>query len=220
MTGRDILVFMANGAVREDLEKAVQRLLSSGDLAGAATVGLRGYGAEIYGFLVAFHHSEEDAAEVFSRFTERLWGSLGGFQGNASFRTWLYALARNASLNYRRDARRRMRRQEPLPETSELRAIAEEVRSSTRPYLRTGAKARFAALRASLPPEDQELLILRVDRKLAWNDLARVLHERDGELADLELSREAARLRKRFQVLKERLREVGRREGLIDPEES
>ena len=168
---------------------------------------------------MAFHRNEEDAGEVFSRFTERLWTSLGGFQGEASFRTWLYTLARNASVNYRRDARRRIRRQERLMETSGLAAIAEEVRTTTPAYLRTPTKARFAALRATLPPEDQELLILRVDRKLAWNDLARVLHEREGELDDLQLSREAARLRKRFQALKDRLREIGRREGLIDPDE-
>jgi RNA polymerase sigma-70 factor (ECF subfamily) len=61
-----------------------------------------------------------------------------------------------------------------------------------------------------LSPEDRELLVLRVDRGLAWNDLARVLSEEDGELDGPAITREAARLRKRFQVLKDRLREMAR----------
>jgi len=58
-----------------------------------------------------------------------------------------------------------------------------------------------------------------VDRKLPWNDLAIVLTERtEGRAAPVSeetLKRVSARLRKRYQVLKDRLREIGRREGLL-----
>jgi len=55
------------------------------------------------------------------------------------------------------------------------------------------------------------LLVLRVDKGLAWNDLARVMYAEDGPLLDDEgLKREAARLRKRFQHVKERLLELKR----------
>jgi RNA polymerase sigma-70 factor (ECF subfamily) len=96
-------------------------------------------------------------------------------------------------------------------------------RSDTASYLKTQRRSRIAALRDALPLEDQELLVLRVDRRLAWNDIARVLlHPEDGEVLTSEaLEREAARLRKRFQILKRQLYEMGRREGLIgepDPE--
>jgi RNA polymerase sigma-70 factor (ECF subfamily) len=57
--------------------------------------------------------------------------------------------------------------------------------------------------------------VLRVDRKLAWNELAEVLHDGEGPLDPSGIKREAARLRKRFQLLKERLVELGRREGLV-----
>jgi RNA polymerase sigma-70 factor (ECF subfamily) len=65
--------------------------------------------------------------------------------------------------------------------------------------------------------------VLRVDRQLAWTDLARVLLHGDdtSTLTEDVLRREAARLRKRFQILKEQLYEMGRREGLIvQPERS
>jgi RNA polymerase sigma-70 factor (ECF subfamily) len=200
---------------RETLERDIRHRLDEGDHAGAATLAIRGYGAEIYGFLMAFHRDEQDCAEVFSRFSERLWRDLPGFRGDSSFRTWAYALARHASLNYVRDRRRRERRQKPLPDASALPALVAEVRSQTVSYLRTERRSRFRALRESLPAEDQALLVLRVDRGLAWNELAVVLHDGPEPLGEDELKREAARLRKRFQLLKARLLELGRKAGVV-----
>jgi RNA polymerase sigma-70 factor, ECF subfamily len=199
----------------EGLEHAIRDSLERGGHV-AAELAIRGYGAEIFGFLRALHRDEEDAAEVFARFSERLVGNLPTFRGESSFRTWAYTLARHASLNYRRDVGRRQRRQRPLPEGSKLSAIVEQPRSETASYLRTERRSRFAALRASLPAEDQELLVLRVDRGLSWNDLARVLRDEASPLTEDELRRDSARLRKRFQLLKTRLLALGREAGVID----
>ena len=55
-------------------------------------------------------------------------------------------------------------------------------------------------------PEDQELLLLRVDRELEFSEIAMILLS-DGDSPDeAAVARESARLRKRFQLLKERLR--------------
>jgi RNA polymerase sigma-70 factor (ECF subfamily) len=146
-----------------------------------------------------------------------MWRGLPSFNWRSSFRTWAYAVAHKASLRFRRDARRRAARLRPLP-TSSLSALVDEVRSTTRSFLRTERKNQFAELRASLPPEDQALLMLRVDRQLSFQDLARVLHESDDvPLEGKALEREAARLRKRFQLVKERLYEMGKQAGLLDP---
>lgn len=206
---------------REQLEGEIRTHWEGGDLQGAAAAAVRGYGPEIFGFLVAFHRQKEDASEVFAAFTERLWLGLPRFEWHCSFRTWAYAIARNTSLTYRRAARRRAQLYAPLPEGSQLSALEQAPRSDTASYLKTQRKTRIAALRESLPREDQELLVLRVDRQLPWNDLARVLLHGDdtSPLTDEVLRREAARLRKRFQMLKEQLYELGRREGLIVPPE-
>jgi RNA polymerase sigma-70 factor (ECF subfamily) len=200
---------------QEELERAIRARLDERDFAGAAAAAIRGYGAEIYGFLVTFHRDEEDAAEVFSIFSERLVRDLPRFEGGCSLRTWAYVLARHSALNYRRDTRRREKRQRALPEGSELSAAVAQVRIETASYLRSERRARFTALREALPPEDQMLLMLRVDRGLAWAELARVLRASEEPPSDEELKREAARLRKRFQLLKERLLELGRRAGVI-----
>jgi hypothetical protein len=56
--------------------------------------------------------------------------------------------------------------------------------------------------------------VLRVDRDLPWEELARIFldEESPGEEA---LRRESARLRKRFQLVKGRLREMARAAGLL-----
>jgi RNA polymerase sigma-70 factor (ECF subfamily) len=124
-----------------------------------------------------------------------------------------YAIARNVTRSARRDAARRDRRS-PRAGASAIDEVAQAVRTETLAYLRTERRTRLEALRDALPEEDRWLLVLRVDKKLAWNELVRVMS--DGDLdADGE-TREAARLRKRFQLVKDRLREMARREGLVD----
>jgi RNA polymerase sigma-70 factor (ECF subfamily) len=64
-------------------------------------------------------------------------------------------------------------------------------------------------LRESLDPEEQTLLILRVDKGMAWEDVAEVLRA-DGEPVA------PAALRKRFERLKEKLGRLAREQGLIE----
>lgn len=201
---------------RDDLEREIQALRDAGQLEGAATAAVRGYGPEILHFLAALHRAETETSEVYSLFLEGLWRGLSSFAGESSFRTWVYAIARRCSLRYRRDEGRRAARLEALPESTALWAIAEQVRTETLSFLRTEGRNRFAELRQSLPPEDRALLILRVDRRLGWADLARAMHEDEAvALTPVALKREAARLRKRYQLVKARLLELGRSEGLV-----
>jgi RNA polymerase sigma-70 factor (ECF subfamily) len=201
---------------RAALERELTELHRRGDYEAAATRAVRGYGPELLGFLHAILHDADRAGEVFSQLCEDLWRGLPGFAARASFRTWLYTLARHAA--WRRLKREQQARRElPLDDCSMVSRVEQEVRAATLPHLRTETRDRLVELRESLPVEDQAVLILRIDRKLDWNDLARVLHE--GEtLDDAALKRESARLRKRFQLLKERLRERARAEGLLASE--
>jgi RNA polymerase sigma-70 factor (ECF subfamily) len=200
---------------REALEGSVRALCDRGDHTAAATAALRGYGGELFGFLVAVHRDEAEANDVFSEVAEAVWRGLPAFGWNSTLRTWAYAIARNVSRTRRRNAGRRHRRA-PLAGESALEHVAQAVRTETLAFLRTEKRSRLVALRDSLEPEDRMLLVLRVDRKLAWRELARVLAEDDGELDEAALTREAARLRKRFQTVKDRLRELARKEGLVD----
>lgn len=199
-----------------ELERAIQDRLGRGDIDGGIELAMRGYGPEIFSFLVALHRDEDAACEVFSRFAEGLWRGIGVFSWESPFRTWAYGVARKASLKHRRDVRRRSARFAPLPEGSVISQMEEIVRTETMPHLRTEVRTRIMELRDSLDPEERELLMLRIDRELSWPELALVMQE-EGEapLKGEALKREAARLRKRFQMVKEKLRELARREGLL-----
>jgi hypothetical protein len=64
---------------------------------------------------------------------------------------------------------------------------------------------RFADLRAELSPDEQELLTLRLDRELDFAEIA-LITLGDPEANPATVARESAKLRQRFQTLKERLR--------------
>jgi RNA polymerase sigma-70 factor (ECF subfamily) len=87
-----------------------------------------------------------------------------------------------------------------------IELAAAEVRAQTAEYQRSDAGDKVAQLRAALPPDDHALLVLRVNRKLEWNEIARALADPDEELAAADLARRAAALRKRFQRIKNELR--------------
>lgn len=202
-------------AARDQLERSVRAHCDAGDYAAATTAALRGYGGELFGFLVALHRDEAEANDVFSEVTEALWRGLPTFGWNSTLRTWTYAIARNILRTRRRDAARRARR-EPRAGDSALSGIAQAVRTETLAYLRTQKRTRLEALRDSLEPADRMLLILRVDRKLSWRELAMVLWDESDPPGEQALTRESARLRKRFQIVKDRLRELARKEGLLE----
>jgi RNA polymerase sigma-70 factor (ECF subfamily) len=199
------------------LEEQIRNLLAKGDLHGAATKAVEGYGPEVYGFLITLVRDGRDASEVFSQTCEDLWSGLGRFEGKSSLRTWLYTLARHAAARFRRSPHRRPGRRVAMSQVGEL---AERVRTGTLPYLRTEAKDRFASIRDSLDEDDRSLLVLRVDRGMSWSEIARVFSPDDS--SDEMLGRVAARLRKRFQLVKNEIRARARQAGLLqdDPHRS
>jgi RNA polymerase sigma-70 factor (ECF subfamily) len=196
------------------LEERIASLLVAGDLRAAATASVEGYGSEVLGFLVTFLRDEDDACDAFAQACEDLWRGLDHFERRSSLRTWFYALARHAAARLRRAPERRPERRAPL---SELTEVADRLRSRTLPHLRTDVKDRFAAIRNALEKDDRALLVLRVDRGMSWDQIARIYAEDD--LSEAALARIGARLRKRFQLVKDEIRTRAREAGLLPEEE-
>ena len=158
--------------------------------------------------------STADAAEAFSLFAEHLWRGLAGFQWRCSLRAWAHRIARNAAVRWVNRARPQSPSAACRWRQGGVFEIADQVRTSTLVYLRTEVKSEVRRLREELPLTEQMLLILRVDKEMEWEDIAAALAEHD--LEPDELKREAARLRKRFQLVIEKLRELARKRGLFD----
>ncbi len=186
-------------------EDRIDALLAAGDLRGAAGEAVRALGPRILGYLHAVLRDDADAAEAFSAFAESLWRGIAGFRGECAFRTWAYKLAWSAALRVRDDAYRRRGRR---LETTEISRLADEVRRSS--VLRAEREsAALERLRALLTPEEQSLLVLRVDQGLPWEDVALVLSAPGAPV-------DAAALRKRFERLKDKLARKAREEGLVE----
>jgi RNA polymerase sigma-70 factor (ECF subfamily) len=202
-------------ADREAAEKAMRAHWHAGDMKACATLLLESYGAEIFGFLMSQLRDETVVRDVFSQFNEDLWRGLEGFRWHCSARTWAYVLAGHAARRWVRDVQARRKRSVPLSDAGPLSAIAEKIRTATLPGARTDARERLAQLRESLPPEDQMVLVLRVNRKLGWKEIAQVMTYEGEVVANGVLEKEAARLRKRFQLAKEALRRLAVEQGLV-----
>jgi len=182
------------------IEEELREACTAGQWERAATFAIRSYGPELLGYAGAILRDPAAADDVFSAVCERMWAALPKFGWQSTFRTWAYAITRNACISYLRGVR-----PSTALTTASVAAVAQEVRSQTATYLRTATKDRLATIRSTLDPDDQTLLILRVDRELPWRDIAQVF-EAEGAGDDV-LARRASALRKRFERLKLQLRE-------------
>lgn len=175
-------------------------------IASATTLALTSYGPELVGWLCATL-GESDAHDAFSILAEELWKSLPRFDGRCSARTWCYMLARAAVARVLSPT---ARRREQL--VSNIPSVAHAVAQvwSTTAQRQQRQQDIYAQIRSELDDDDQLLLVLRVDRDLSWSDIALVML---GESASSDdVTRKAATLRKQFERVKQRLRELAARQ--------
>lgn len=196
---------------REAIEQRIREAHARGDHERAATLAIETYGREILSFLIS-RLGESNGNDVFSEFLEDFWRGIPAFAWRSSLRTWAYTLARHAAVHHLRGPHHR---RVQLATSPEISTLAERVRTETAAYLKTEVKDRFRELRAQLPEADQTVLILRIDRKLSWRDLALVMAEPGVVLTDDVLEAESARLRAQFGRAKERLKTLAQAEGLL-----
>jgi len=183
-------------------ETELRALIEAGDIDGATTLALEAYGSELVGWLTSTL-GEADAHDAFSILGEELWKSLPRFDGRCSLRTWCYMLARAATSRVRGKP---ARKHEQL--VSQIPSVAHAVTKVWSTTVRAAARERdvYARIRDELDDEDRTLLVLRVDKDLAWREIAIVLL--GAEPDEDEVTRKAASLRKQFERVKERLKEL------------
>ena len=196
---------------RHWVEREIRKLFDGGHFDRAATIAIEAYEIDITRWLKGILADEVAAREVFSVFCEDLWMGLPKFRWECSFRTWAFQLARNA-------AWRRLRSRSPEQPMGDAVPCEpwHQGRSRTRPWLRTDVKAAFARLRETLDPEDRTLLLLRIDSRMPWEEVARILSDAETPLAAAVLRKRAAALRQRFSRVKAQLREKAKAEGLLE----
>lgn len=190
-----------------ELDEQVRELLEDGDEAGAVTAIVGALGPRMLGFLNGVLLDRDAADEVWAVACEQVWAAIEGFERRASIETWVYTIVRRALAGYLRAPHRRRER---LVGTLEPR---EERRSPTPRWRSTSMRDAARALREQLAPEERELLILRVDRRMSFRTLAEM--ELGGATDEAALRRREVALRKRFERTKDKLGELAKKAGLI-----
>jgi RNA polymerase sigma-70 factor (ECF subfamily) len=189
-----------------NVEAELARLRAEGRLSEAATLAIESYGPDVLGFLAAMLRDQITAGDAFAQACENMWKALPKFEGRSTLKTWFYTLARNAAIKLKQSPYDKLR--VPLSEISE---IADRVRSAG--FLSSGVRSKIAEIREELDEDDRAILVLRVDRAMSWNDVARVV---EGETADADITAAAARMRQRFQTIKKTIRDRALASGLLD----
>ncbi|HET8938315.1 MAG TPA: sigma-70 family RNA polymerase sigma factor, partial [Polyangiales bacterium] len=160
---------------RPSVESSVRAALEQGNPQLAATRALERLGPDVIRFLRARLRDQPQAEEAYLQFCEDFWVGLAAFRWESNLRTWMFVLARNAATR----AALRGPREVALGTGHEnrLQDLHEQIRTETARYIRTEVKDRMREIRQRLDEDDQTLLILRIDRKLEWSELAVVMGE-------------------------------------------
>lgn len=156
---------------------------------------LERYGSEVRAFLSSRTSSRTSMEDVYSLFSEDLWKGLPQVRAQSQLRGWLYAVARNALARHLR-LKLRWRSRHVSAELDELQADARRSLPS-----RMGDRVQLQEMFAQLTEEDRRLLEQRSVLRMAWRDIAA------ERVCDADVERESARLRKRYQILVQKLRD-------------
>jgi RNA polymerase sigma-70 factor, ECF subfamily len=104
----------------------------------------------------------------------RAFGSLDGFRGESSFRTWLFSIERRLLLDRRRAEQRR-----PLgPEISESDVATEF--DALDELVASEAVGRLNKAISRLTPTQREVFVLRVVEGLSYREVAKVVKTTEG----------------------------------------
>lgn len=137
-------------------DEALIARLRSGDEAALSTLYRRHVQA-IYRFVLGQVRDEDLAEDLTSDTFARMLRGLESFRGQASFKNWLYQIARNAVRNHRRSAAYRLNL--PLAASLPAAETAEEIPQAD--GAAEEAQSRVADLLAPLPPRYRQVLELR-----------------------------------------------------------
>ena len=178
----------------------VRELLLAGRERQAADRLLARLSPELRPFLHRLLGDVSLADEAHSNTCERLWRGLATFRWECSLRSWSYIIARREASRCRARHARDGVQQTTLSKADQVAARF----ASTSATFSTTRRDQLDGLRASLSDEDRDLLVLRVERGLAWKEIAAAFleeHESDPEA----IGKEAARLRQRFRSIRVRV---------------
>jgi len=151
----------------------------------------------IYTAILRFCGDAEDARDISQRAFVNAWRKIGDFKGDAAFSTWIYRIAFNQAVSFRREGGRS---RTVSIHGREEGAISEPV-DDRRPGDRLDSeesRRKVQEALALLDPGDRKVLILRELEERSYDEIAAILEVPKGTVR--------SRLFRARQELKEKLR--------------
>jgi RNA polymerase sigma-70 factor (ECF subfamily) len=162
-----ILMRMARESAEDapsDPDAALVERICCGDGRAFETV-VRRYQRPLYYLALRYVRNEADAADVTQRAFVRVHKSIRSFRGAASFRTWIYRIAINLSLNHLRD-RKRERPSEIADDALTTSAVG------INGLVADERRARLREAIDTLPPKQKLVIELRIYDELTFREVA------------------------------------------------
>lgn len=158
----------SDGDEAELLEKA-----RGGD-SRAFSVLVERYQRRVTGVAMAVVHNQDDAMELAQETFVRAYSNLSKFESRSSFSTWLYRIAANLAIDFRRREGRHivLRGEEAENEFSRLPSNTGDSYSETR---RNEVRQRINVALKELTPEHRAVILLREVEGLSYDEISEVL---------------------------------------------
>ena len=176
-------------------DESLIRRAAKGDTDAFEELALK-YRDKIYAVCLMTVKNREDAADAAQETLIRLYEHIGGFAFKSSFSTWVYAVARNCSLDMLRKKRPEAENAEELLNNipCEMNVYAAPERAAENAELREELSRQINAL-----PEDMRVvLILRDVKGLSYGEIAEMTGLAEGTIKS-RIFRERERLRRLMQ---------------------
>ncbi|HPR83404.1 MAG TPA: sigma-70 family RNA polymerase sigma factor [Pontiellaceae bacterium] len=167
--------------IPDDLD--LVRRSQAGDTAAYEEL-IRRYHGKIYGLVYSMTSSREDAEDLAQEVFVKAWKALGHFREQSGFYTWIYRIALNRTINFRK--RRNRRQTVDFDEFDPDIKTAESYRefSSKGSVLRKMSLGEFqekmnAAL-LKLSEKHRAVVVMRDVQEMPHADIAKVMHCSEG----------------------------------------
>lgn len=192
----------------DETETRIRTAWEQAQYGRATELMVEAYGPQIERFLTATLRSRSRAEDAYGIWQMNLLIAVPAFRWKAKARTYAYKIARGAVSRYLSLERKYAELPDEL-----LSGLAAHVDTRTPNWLQTSFKDAIRALQQRFPPQDQELLRLRLVERMPYDDIAKRLLGPDA--TDVQIHAKGAALRAKFKSLRERLERWAREDGLL-----
>lgn len=142
--------------------------------AAAFSVLVERYQRRVVGVAMAVVHNQEDALELAQETFVRAYENLSKFESRSSFSTWLYRIAANLAIDFRRrEGRHTVLRGEEGEH--ELERLPNEQGDSFNAAARGELQRRLRGALKELTPEHRAVILLREVEGLSYDEISEVL---------------------------------------------